>query len=180
MASTSDFPTPKHIKGGCLCGALRYEVDFPPDHDFKHSASTCECTQCRKQTGGLFLVSHRVRPASAFRFTTDTATLKRFSASASAERGFCSDCGSLIYWQPQSGGYTCFTVGTVDPLYLFGEGADAVQAGESHQPIPTHGFGLALASGEGSHYWSVNEIPGVTDNVPVAGFGRGTRYPKDD
>ena len=37
--TTTDFPTPKHIKGGCLCGALRYEIDFPPDHDFK--AAVC-------------------------------------------------------------------------------------------------------------------------------------------
>jgi hypothetical protein len=27
--------TPTKITGGCLCKAVRYEVNFPEDHDFK-------------------------------------------------------------------------------------------------------------------------------------------------
>jgi len=30
-----DFLKPKSITGGCLCGGVRYQVDFPPDHDFR-------------------------------------------------------------------------------------------------------------------------------------------------
>ncbi|KAK3379216.1 Mss4-like protein [Lasiosphaeria ovina] len=173
---TSSFPTPKLIKGGCLCGALRYQVDFPADHDFKASSSTCQCTQCRKQTAGLYLVSHKV-PLTAFKLTTgdgddDTSTLKDFRASPTAERGFCTACGSLLYWRPIGGSYTCFTIGTVDPLYLTGQG----EGGGSE----TGGYGLALASGEGYHYWCSNEIPGVTDGgVPLLGPGKGHKVPKD-
>ncbi|KAK5653924.1 hypothetical protein OQA88_7849 [Cercophora sp. LCS_1] len=170
----ADFPTPKYITGGCLCGALRYEVTFPPDHDFKSSTST------------LYLVSHRVRPASNYRFTSDTSTLKNFQASPLAERGFCTGCGSLMYWryQDRTGDrdYVCMTVGTVDPLFLFGEGADGITTGGgiNDKPVPKNGYGLALASGEGNHWWCGNEIPGVTDNVPIAGHGRGTKWPGDE
>ncbi len=33
--TTNAFPTPKFIEGGCLCGTLRYRVDFPDNHDFR-------------------------------------------------------------------------------------------------------------------------------------------------
>ena len=68
-------------------------------------SSTCQCTQCRKQTSTLFLVSHRIRPAStAYRFTTPTTTLKDFEASPRAQRGFCAACGSLLYWRSKDPG----------------------------------------------------------------------------
>ena len=38
--SSSDsppYPTPRRIKGGCLCKSIRYEVIFPPDHNFGKS-----------------------------------------------------------------------------------------------------------------------------------------------
>lgn len=37
--TTDDFPKPKFITGGCLCGALRYRADFAPTHDFRESVS---------------------------------------------------------------------------------------------------------------------------------------------
>ncbi|KAK0643355.1 Mss4-like protein, partial [Cercophora newfieldiana] len=161
---------PTHIKGGCLCGALRYEVDFSKDHDFKSSFSTCQCTQCRKQTSSFFLASHVAKPLHTFRFTSTTSTLKDFEASPAAQRGFCTNCGSLIYWKPKGGDYVAFTLGTVDPLYLWGEGADVDGVG-----VPREGWGGVLAGGEGDHWWTMNEIKGVTDNIPVAGCGKGKK-----
>ncbi|KAK3390771.1 Mss4-like protein [Podospora didyma] len=179
----SNFPTPKLVKGGCLCGALRYQVNFPADHDFIASSSTCQCTQCRKQTASLFLLSHNA-PDAAFQLTGDLSALKHFNASPSAERGFCSQCGSFLYWRPKNrpNPYYCFTVGTVDPLYLFGEGADGVETGGQDEPVPKGGYGVALASGQGHHYYCANEIPGVTDNIPLLGLGGkgGTRFQGDD
>lgn len=57
-------------------------------------------------------------------------------------------------------------MGSIDPLYLFGEGAE--DKGK--------GFGLALAGGGGYHSWCGNEIPGVTDGIAILGCdGRGNR-----
>lgn len=36
---TSKFPKPSSITGGCLCGSIRYRVDFPPTHDFISAVS---------------------------------------------------------------------------------------------------------------------------------------------
>jgi hypothetical protein len=190
------FPTPKFVTGGCVCNSLRYHVDFPADHDFEKSVSfpiyhlpsysshtspnihqliflcvrqsgTCQCTQCRKQSGSLFFSSHVIKPASRhFKFTSPTTTLKVYRASAEAERVICGECGSWIYWKPSDDDYVCFTVGTVDPLYLFGEGADGVD-------VPEDGFGVALANGGGEHCYIENEIKGVTDKVEILGKGKG-------
>lgn len=176
-------PTPKFVEGGCLCGALRYRIDFPENHDFAANVSSlfssdniqsnnvaqsmiCQCTQCRKGTASLFFVAHRVEPASgAFRWTKEPATLKDYSASPGALRGFCSVCGSQVYWRRKGLDRISFAVGTVDALYMFGEGADGVE-------VPMEGFGKALASGLGQCEWAGNEIKGVTDDMPLLFRGR--------
>ena len=38
VPSTGDFPKPKSITGGCLCGGVKYRVDFPDGHDFRSQA----------------------------------------------------------------------------------------------------------------------------------------------
>jgi hypothetical protein len=104
--------------------------------------------------------------------------LKHFSASPDAERAFCSNCGSLISWKPtnpgERGDRLCFSIGTVDPLYLFGEGANS-----GAKDVPEKGYGFALANGGGTHEWCVNEIPGVTDNIPWMGITRGQKFATD-
>ncbi|MGA0841157.1 MAG: GFA family protein [Pseudomonadales bacterium] len=35
--------------GGCLCGAIRYELKQDPS-----IAAICHCTHCQRQSGGLF------------------------------------------------------------------------------------------------------------------------------
>lgn len=68
-------------------------------------------------------------------------------------------------------------IGTVDPLYLFGEGAEAA-GGE----VPSGGFGRALANCCGGHEWVRNEVPGVTDELDLLGVGprgRGERIQED-
>ncbi|KAM7200623.1 putative glutathione-dependent formaldehyde-activating enzyme [Rhypophila sp. PSN 637] len=194
MASLDEvtFPTPKSITGGCLCGGIRYKVDFPPDHDFKKASGSCQCTQCRRQTGSLFFLAHTIKPASkCFRYlppspTNDTSsqadvpkTLKEYIINPSSPigaRGICTNCGSFLYWRPKSNNpdpdkadeedYLELAVGTIDPEYLFGEGEQ-----EEHG----EGYGLALVNGGGGHSWCKNEIRGVTDGISWLGVGRGTR-----
>ncbi|KAK4146078.1 Mss4-like protein [Dichotomopilus funicola] len=155
MAAES-FPTPKFITGGCLCNSLRYRVDFPEGHDFKASSGTCQCTQCRKQSGSLFFIWHTVKPGANFKFTSSTDTLKNYRASEKADRAICGNCGSWIYWKPTAEDHISFTIGSVDALYLFGEGADGVE-------VPKEGFGYALSNARGGNYAKENEIKGVTD-----------------
>lgn len=130
---------------------------------------------CRKGTSSLFYMYHQV-PRSAFTWTTPTDTLKDYYHTEGNARGFCRECGTFLYWRRDGGHNTSIPVGTVDPLYLFGEGWE-----ESNGKVPQGGFGRALANGCGGHEWVANEIPGVTDKLDlVGGDGRGTRVKTED
>jgi hypothetical protein len=69
--------------GGCLCGAVRYEVDGNPLR-----VGLCHCADCRKVTGSAF-VYFAVWPIDAFRSTGHTRVF--------AGRCFCPNCGSQVF-----------------------------------------------------------------------------------
>ncbi|ETS03424.1 hypothetical protein M419DRAFT_7353 [Trichoderma reesei RUT C-30] len=141
MASSDD--TPKNITGGCVCASVRYTVTFPPDHDFANSSTTCQCQQCRKNTGSLIFRSHKV-PKSAVAFTA-RSTLGLYSATPHCERGFCSRCGSFLFWQRDDRDYTCLTVGCFDAPVLARYGP--------------------LLTAARRHLFCEREVPGVTDHL---------------
>jgi len=47
------------LTGGCMCGAVRYEIDAPLE-----GAGYCHCTRCQRRTGGAASVSARTAPGS--------------------------------------------------------------------------------------------------------------------
>ncbi len=78
------------ITGGCLCGAVRYQISAPAI-----DVTYCHCRMCQRFTGGLIVAGAQF-PIEAFRFTQGDP--KYYRSSPIAERGFCADCGSsLIY-----------------------------------------------------------------------------------
>lgn len=79
-------------RGSCLCGAVRFEVDGalpPPD--------ACHCTKCRKFSGHFF-VSTDVPRAAVTIHGAENVTW--FPSSEKSRRGFCSICGSSLFWDP--------------------------------------------------------------------------------
>ena len=82
------------IRGGCLCGALRYEITAPPDH-----VVHCHCTMCRRSSGGI-LVTWAVVPRARFRFTQGTPAAYR--SSKPAIRRFCRRCGAQITFEEEA------------------------------------------------------------------------------
>ncbi len=81
--------SPNKITGGCLCGAIRYESSEPPV-----KAGTCHCRMCQKSTGSAFMVMAAFS-RTALRFTKGEPKLYR--SSSIKEKGFCPDCGSLLF-----------------------------------------------------------------------------------
>ncbi|GKT54599.1 glutathione-dependent formaldehyde-activating enzyme [Colletotrichum tofieldiae] len=154
MSSSALGTKPKTITGGCLCAALRYTITFPDSHDFVSSAVTCQCTQCRKQSGALFVAFHRV-PWPLQWSSAATPTLREYSITPAAMRGFCTQCSSWLYYRSEGQDSASICIGTVDQEVLIGKKGER------------DGFGRALANGLGGHEWCENEIPGVTDDVPL-------------
>ncbi|KAI0147482.1 glutathione-dependent formaldehyde-activating GFA [Xylariaceae sp. FL1272] len=161
--SIHDFPKPTFVTGGCLCGSIRYRVEFPKDHDFLQSCGSCQCTQCRRNTGSLFFTAHSIRQDS-MTYTTSLDTLKNFSATPGIHRGICTNCGSFLYWRDTSTETIEIAVGCIDPEFLFAEDGK----GEA--------FGFALANMAGSNFYCRNQIQGVTDKM--IGNDHGIRWAK--
>jgi len=92
--------------GGCLCGAVRYRV-----RDRLRPVVFCHCDQCRL-TSGHYVAATACRRASLD--VTGEERLTWYRSSASAERGFCSVCGSNLFWRPIDGAGISIMAGTLD------------------------------------------------------------------
>lgn len=95
----------KH-KGSCLCGSVEYELEG----ELRPSIS-CHCTQCRK-TSGHFWSATQV-PDERFRLIKEEG-LKWFRSSDWAQRGFCQNCGSSLFWRMDGEGATSVASGTLE------------------------------------------------------------------
>ncbi|KAJ7184410.1 Mss4-like protein [Mycena filopes] len=154
---------PKFVTGGCLCGGVRYRIDFSADHDWKRAPHTCQCTQCRKMSGSLVFHSHTAQ-TSEITWLSKT-TYAEYNSSASNFRAFCKTCGSSIGWMDRSAGEEIeLAAGTFDEEFLVGDRDD------EDKPLGAHG--VALVNPQGDHFYIRNEIQGITD----ADSAKGTRF----
>jgi hypothetical protein len=79
------------LKGGCLCGAVRYEAGGIPFHSV-----ICHCAMCRRSAGAPMMAWFSVA-RSDFRFTTDIPATYR--SSSHATRRFCAHCGTQLTFE---------------------------------------------------------------------------------
>ncbi len=80
------------MEGGCLCGAVRYEVTEAPVDVYY-----CHCRICQRSAGSPVNVTARL-PRAGFRLLR--GELKFYSHIALGERGFCPNCGSGLCYRP--------------------------------------------------------------------------------
>ena len=94
-------------RGGCLCGAVRYEARGKPHH-----VGNCHCTMCQKVTGAPFGTFAGFAAADV-RFTKGRP--KNYRSSKWAYRGFCPKCGStLTYGLANDKSKLWLSLGTMD------------------------------------------------------------------
>lgn len=78
------------MRGGCLCGAVRFEVGAPAS-DLYH----CHCSMCRRVHGTAF-ATYAVVARSAMTLTKGEDMLSRYDSSPGVTRSFCRRCGCQI------------------------------------------------------------------------------------
>jgi hypothetical protein len=81
----------KIIRGSCLCGGVRFEVDPP-----FIQASHCHCERCRKNSGTAMLTQTRVR-REQFRLLRGSELIKVYGKGEGAVKAFCMNCGSSLF-----------------------------------------------------------------------------------
>ena len=79
------------LTGGCLCGAVRYEVKASLEL-IEH----CHCSMCRKAHGAAFS-TNSVVPTSALKVTAGAEVISEYESSPNRRKCFCSKCGSQLF-----------------------------------------------------------------------------------
>jgi hypothetical protein len=111
IASSVDSPpsslTP--LQGGCLCGAVRFEITAP----FLF-AGYCHCTHCQRRTGTGSSVNGRV-PRAGFRLLRGEQQLRSFQPPVGVPKVFCETCGSALFsGDPSADREVAVRLGTLD------------------------------------------------------------------
>jgi hypothetical protein len=93
--------------GSCLCGAVTFAVT-----DELRAPDACHCVQCRKQSGHYFVSTNVQKAALSI---TGEEHVSWYRSSDSVRRGFCSGCGSSLFWEPLGRDWTAIAMGSFDP-----------------------------------------------------------------
>jgi hypothetical protein len=97
-------------RGGCLCGAVRYEVRGP-----LRDVLVCHCVECRRWSGHVWAATAARRDdvllvkQAALRWMTSPESESR------ARRGFCGECGSSLFWDAPGRQTISIAAGSLDP-----------------------------------------------------------------
>ena len=95
------------LKGGCQCGAVRYEISGEPI-----TTAVCHCTTCRRANGAP-VVAWTMFAEDQVVFTE--AKPKLYRPNNEVARGFCADCGTPVSFQADYiPGLIDITVGSLD------------------------------------------------------------------
>jgi hypothetical protein len=80
-----------HLTGGCLCGAVRFEITGP-----MLNAGYCHCTRCQRRTGTAASAQARIE-GSSLRLLEGEELLKAYRPAKGFEKIFCGECGASLF-----------------------------------------------------------------------------------
>ena len=125
------------VSGGCLCGAVRYEISGD-----MRGVVNCHCSSCRRFHGN-FGAYTSVKVENLI--LVEQRGLKYFISpteeTPNVHRGFCVNCGSSLFWHPQD------------------QEAIAVAAGSLDNPTHLHTIGHVWMSQRGDYYDIHDDLP---------------------
>ena len=102
------------MSGGCLCGAVRFTAE-----NVETDYHACHCGMCRRWSGGPLLAAS----VGSVRFEGEE-NIASYESSKWAERGFCSKCGSNLFFRVKAADRYVMCFGAFDdpaPFQLVGE-----------------------------------------------------------
>lgn len=100
----------KKTKGRCLCGHVQFEI-----HGDLRDIVNCHCSKCRKFHGNYgAYTSVKVENLTI----TEQKGLKWYESPTdetdNVRRGFCSECGSSLFWHPKDRPTISIAAGSLD------------------------------------------------------------------
>ena len=107
----------KNLQGGCLCGAVRYQITTGAGVEGSDLAGTyCHCSMCRRASGGRYAMLFD-NPRSALSWTKGAPTI--YQSSPVAKRGFRRACGSPLFYEGDTEAVRSMTAGSLDESSIF-------------------------------------------------------------
>ncbi len=95
--------------GGCLCGAVRYQLNGEPAHE---GAGYCHCRRCQRSSGAP-VVAWVTYPKTSVHILQGTP--KRYQSSQKTIREFCPNCGTpLFFWYTEGPEDIDITIASLD------------------------------------------------------------------
>ncbi|MDT3669655.1 MAG: GFA family protein [Aromatoleum sp.] len=101
----TEYRAASRFQGKCLCGAVSIQLE----HDKPH-VSACHCDICRRWGGGPSLT---LECSDAPRIE-GAEHVRTYASSDWAERGFCAQCGTHLFYRLKQGGLYAIPVGLFD------------------------------------------------------------------
>ncbi|QXI37028.1 GFA family protein [Pseudomonas xantholysinigenes] len=95
---------PLEKQGTCLCKATHLNLTLENTH-----VSACHCSMCRKWTGGPLLAVQCSQPP-----VIKGPAPSIYDSSPWAERGFCGQCGTHLFYRLKESGLYVVPVGVID------------------------------------------------------------------
>lgn len=97
------------LRGGCLCGGVRYEI-----RGRFLRAGYCHCSRCRRHSGGAVGAQGRVRRED-FELLRGAELVRTYREEGHAAKAFCAVCGSSLFGGDWPGGdEVSIRLGTLD------------------------------------------------------------------
>ena len=98
--------------GGCLCGAVRYELKSEPT-----MTAVCHCTHCQRQSGGMFSTNLVIAEQDYAQQGVTKVYDDKGDSGQPVYRHFCGNCGSPIVSKvAMMPGVIMVKAGTLDDL----------------------------------------------------------------
>jgi hypothetical protein len=121
------------MRGACICRRVSFTIAgdlAAPD--------ACHCVQCRKQSGHYFASTNVSRTALV---VSGAENVSWYQSSPNIRRGFCSTCGSFLFWDPPARDWI------------------AVAMGAFETPTATHLAKHIFVAEKGDYYEIVDGLP---------------------
>src|SRR5690606_28591069 len=97
-----DDRTGVSLTGKCLCGAVSLHLQHP-----RPTLNACHCNLCLKWTSGPFMTLD----AHEAPHIEGEANVSVYRSSAWAERGFCAQCGTHLFYRLREGNLYALSAG---------------------------------------------------------------------
>ena len=102
--------------GGCLCGAVRYELTGEP-----MAVAVCHCTHCQRQGGAVFSTNLVLKESDYVQHGETKVYVDKGDSGQAVYRHFCGECGSpILSMVAAMAGVAIVKAGTLDDLSTLG------------------------------------------------------------